>query len=273
MARHGPGGKKRHRAPCPGLPVNLAVRVTPALKSFKTTQPNQTSADNPEMKPEVPIASHLAQHLRTRLRDGRVIATTTAERRLAMRSIFRLAADSHFLAVTLVDAHLHLLARCSPGAASALVHAIEASLRQRLALPVGFAMYPHEAVRDARHLRNAFRYMPGQAPREHSTGTRGATRGPGGSRPPTPSGGGGNAAGRARAYRISAQAPPRGPATRASRATPARTPNTSSKVTQSGEVASTFGESVGPPFRIHATRLCDYFASRISGRSSKVWKP
>jgi len=76
-----------------------------------------------------------------------------------MRSIFRLAADSHLLAVALVDAHLHLLARCSSRAASSLVHAIEASLRQRLALPVGFAMYPHEPVRDARHLRYAFGYV------------------------------------------------------------------------------------------------------------------
>jgi hypothetical protein len=103
--------------------------------------------------------THLAQHIRTRLRDGRVIATTTEERRLAMRTIFHLARDTHLLAVALVDAHLHLLAHCSPAAASALVRRIEASLKQRLALPVGFTMYQHEPVRDARHLSNAFRYV------------------------------------------------------------------------------------------------------------------
>ncbi len=85
---------------------------------------------------------HLAQHIRTRLRDGRPIATTVQERRLAMRTIFRLARDNHLLAVALVDAHLHLLAHCSPKVASALVHRIEASLKQQLGLGVGFAMYP-----------------------------------------------------------------------------------------------------------------------------------
>ncbi len=103
--------------------------------------------------------SHLAQHMRTRLLDGRVIATTTEERRLAMRTIFRLTLGSNLLAVALVDAHLHLLAMCSSRAASVLVHRIEASLKQRLGLPVGFAMYPHEPVRDARHLRYGFRYV------------------------------------------------------------------------------------------------------------------
>jgi hypothetical protein len=102
---------------------------------------------------------HLAQHIRTRLLDGRPIATTVEECRIAMRTIFRLAGDNHLLAVALVDAHLHLLAHCSPKVASTLVHRIEASLKQRLGLGAGFAMYPHEPVRDARHLRYAFRYV------------------------------------------------------------------------------------------------------------------
>jgi hypothetical protein len=107
---------------------------------------------------DVPM-SHLAQHIRTRLVDGRVIATTAAERRLAMHTIFRLATDSHLLAVALVDAHLHLLARCSLAAASRLVHRIEVGLKRQLALEVGFVKYPHVPVRDARHLRYAFRYV------------------------------------------------------------------------------------------------------------------
>jgi len=102
---------------------------------------------------------HLAQHMRTRLCDGRVIATTAEERRLAMRAIFRITANSHLLAVALVDAHLHLLAACSPAVASRLLHRVEASLKQRLFLPVGFAMYPLAPVRDARHLQYAFRYI------------------------------------------------------------------------------------------------------------------
>jgi len=102
---------------------------------------------------------HLAQHIRTRLRDGRVIASTPQERRLAMRTVFRLAGDSQLLAVGLVDAHLHLLAHCSPEVASKLAQRVAASLKQQLALPVGFTMYPHEPVRDARHLQYSFRYV------------------------------------------------------------------------------------------------------------------
>jgi len=103
--------------------------------------------------------SCLAQHMRTRLVDGRVIAASATERRVAMRAIFRLAADTQLLSVSLVDEHLHLLGCCTREAGSRLVHAVEVSLKRRLSLPVGFAMYPHEPVRDGRHLRNAFRYV------------------------------------------------------------------------------------------------------------------
>lgn len=106
--------------------------------------------------------SHLAQHIRTRLVDGRVIAKSPTDRRLALRTIFRLATSTELLAVSLVEAHLHLLAHCSRAAASKLAHRVEVGLKARLGLPVGFAMYPHEPVRDMRHLRYAFRYVLNQ---------------------------------------------------------------------------------------------------------------
>ncbi len=100
--------------------------------------------------------------MRTRLVDGRAITLCPAQRRLAMRAIFRLATNTHLLAVSLVDSHLHLLGAYSVKAGSRLLHAVEASLKQCLSLPVSFAMYPHEPVRTAQHLRNGFRYTLNQ---------------------------------------------------------------------------------------------------------------
>ena len=59
--------------------------------------------------------THLAQHIRTRLRDGRTIVSSTTERRLAMRAIFHLTTNQGLLAVAMADSHLHVLARCSAG--------------------------------------------------------------------------------------------------------------------------------------------------------------
>ena len=63
------------------------------------------------------------------------------------------------LAMALADSHLHIEALCDRVAAGRFAHGIEASIKQRLRLPVGFAQYAPEPIGDHRHLRNTFKYI------------------------------------------------------------------------------------------------------------------
>ena len=88
-----------------------------------------------------------------------MIATTAEQRRLVARIVLHHGLRYNLVAMALADSHLHLEAMCDRIAAGRFAHGIEASLRQRLRLPVGFAQYTPEPIRNHRHLRNAFKYI------------------------------------------------------------------------------------------------------------------
>ena len=87
---------------------------------------------------------HLGHHIRIRLHDHRVIATTAEQRRLVARVVLHHGLRYNLVAMALADSHLHIEAMCARIAAGRFAHGIEASLRQRLRLPVGFAQYTPE---------------------------------------------------------------------------------------------------------------------------------
>jgi hypothetical protein len=98
-------------------------------------------------------------HLQLRLRDGGIITTIPEQMRLVSRLVFEKARDYNLLAYGLSDTHLHLLVLCALAACSLLAHHLEASLKLRLGLKVGFEKFSLRAVRDNWHLYQAFRYV------------------------------------------------------------------------------------------------------------------
>jgi hypothetical protein len=117
----------------------------------------------------------LGHHIRLRLEDDRVIAPTADQRRLVARVVLDQSRRYNLLAISLADAHLHGEVVCDRQAAGRLSYGVEASLKQRLSLPVGFVQYDPEPIRDARHLRNTFRYILTQHQRHGLPHLRGRT--------------------------------------------------------------------------------------------------
>lgn len=101
----------------------------------------------------------LGFHIRFRLLDDRVIAPTIAARRILARTILELGRDHGLYAFGCADTHVHLAARVDRATAGRLTGAIESSLRQRLALPVGFTQHPPKPIVDQHHLIGTIRYV------------------------------------------------------------------------------------------------------------------
>jgi hypothetical protein len=107
----------------------------------------------------VSMMPHLGHHIRIRLQDDRVIATTAEQRRLVARVVLHHGLRYNLVAMALADSHLHMEAVCDRIAAGRFAHGIEASLRQRMRLPVAFVQYPPKPIRSHRHFRNTFKYI------------------------------------------------------------------------------------------------------------------
>ena len=101
----------------------------------------------------------LAWHVILRLVDGRIIAPRADHRRLLTRLVHRHGRGRMLLAFRLVGDHLHVLLACSREEAGKFAHAVEVALRLALRIPVAFEAARIRAVRDQRHLENAFRYI------------------------------------------------------------------------------------------------------------------
>ena len=101
----------------------------------------------------------IAQHIVLRLADSRVVAPSSAARRLVARVVLEQGRGDGLLAFGLADTHQHLLVACSREAAGQLARRVEISLVRRLGLEVGFAPAHVEPVVDGRHLGRAFPYV------------------------------------------------------------------------------------------------------------------
>ncbi len=101
----------------------------------------------------------IGYHVRMRLRDHRVILCSPAEQRLLARVVLHQSRNQGLLAFSLPDTHLHLEVLCTDRAASRLCQRIGSSLKQRQGRSVGFITYPHEPLRDQRHVHNTFHYI------------------------------------------------------------------------------------------------------------------
>ncbi len=101
----------------------------------------------------------LGHHIRIRLADNRVIAPTPKQQRLITRIVLEQGRRDTLLCTSLAGTHLHLDALCSEARSSRLVQRITSSVKQRLTLPLGFTHYPHEPIRDHRHLCYSTRYI------------------------------------------------------------------------------------------------------------------
>lgn len=102
--------------------------------------------------------SAIAYHIGLKLVDERVIAPTSRQRRLVARIVLSLGRGFNLLSFGLADNHLHVVAACSRVAAGQLARRIEISIVKALSLPVGFRPAHFEAIKEGRHLYNAFTY-------------------------------------------------------------------------------------------------------------------
>ena len=120
----------------------------------------------------------LGYHVRLRLTDDGVIASTPGERRVLARVVIAQGQAHNLLAFGLADNHLHIVvARDDPASTVELARRIELSLGRRLPLSATFQRAYLRPVEDARHLYNAFAYALRQDQR-HDLGcdpTRDAT--------------------------------------------------------------------------------------------------
>lgn len=138
------------------------VSWSPTSNIAHSKQPERLAADNTSrkarrtMKPQVePIGYHL-QH---RLVNDRIIAPTPEERRILSRVVLKQGRQDSLLAFGLADAHLHQLPLCSRQAAGRLAQRVEAALKLRLHLPVGFAPFNAKPIYTVWHLSQAFLYV------------------------------------------------------------------------------------------------------------------
>lgn len=113
--------------------------------------------------------SGLGYHIRFKLRDDRVIAPTMRGRRILARTVLEHGRAYNLYAFGYPDTHVHLAARVDRGDAGRLTHAIEASLRQRLGLTIGFVQYEPKLLSDQHHLTSTVRYILAQADRHGVT--------------------------------------------------------------------------------------------------------
>lgn len=109
--------------------------------------------------------SRLGHHIRFRLGDDSAIASTIEERRVLARTVLEYGRRFDLYAFGYPDTHVHLAARVDRAGAGRLAHAIEVSLKSRLALTVGFVQYPPRALVDNSHLYNTVKYVLRQVDR------------------------------------------------------------------------------------------------------------
>jgi hypothetical protein len=101
----------------------------------------------------------LAWHVTMRLSDDRVLAPTTAERRVVAGVLLRCGATAGLLAFGTADTHLHALVACPRRRAGRFARDVESAIRRRLRFDAPFQPARFTAVRDQSHLRRAFRYV------------------------------------------------------------------------------------------------------------------
>ncbi|MBI4705979.1 MAG: hypothetical protein HY744_33215 [Deltaproteobacteria bacterium] len=94
-----------------------------------------------------------------RLRDGRVLARSVAERRVLARVVLSCSRDASLLAFRAADTHLPLLVALQVRLALEFARRVESGLRQRLRLAVGFAPAHAVPVEERRHLVHTFWYV------------------------------------------------------------------------------------------------------------------
>ena len=104
----------------------------------------------------------LGYHIRIRLNDDRVIASTPAAQRTLARVVLCQARWCCLLVFALADTHLHLLVACSRKEAGKLARRIEIQLSHQLDLSVGFTPAYIVPIRDGRHFYNTFYYILNQ---------------------------------------------------------------------------------------------------------------
>ena len=120
----------------------------------------------------------LGYHVRLRLTDDSVIASTPAERRVLARVVLAQGQACSLLGFGLADNHLHLVVACRDrGTAVEAARRIELSLVRRLPVTATFQHAYLKPIEDARHLYNAFAYSLSQDQRHElgSDPTREAT--------------------------------------------------------------------------------------------------
>jgi len=116
-------------------------------------------------KKREPIGHHLVQQLV----DGRVIASSDAERRIVARVIFEISQEKRLLAFGLADTHLHTEYAESWRSCGRLAQRIGTSLSRRLGLEVPFASVHREPIWKQGHLYRTFYYDLRQQDRHGTT--------------------------------------------------------------------------------------------------------
>lgn len=94
-----------------------------------------------------------------RLSDQRGIAREPGRLRLASRLLFEHGRARGLVAFRIADTHAHALVSTSREHAGRFAQCAESSLRQRLALPVGFEPARIRPLANEAHLRNAVKYL------------------------------------------------------------------------------------------------------------------
>ncbi len=97
-----------------------------------------------------------------RLRDGRVLASTTSWQRRIARALLDRGPDFGLLAFRLADTHLHAAAICNRRNAAELCRRAEISLTRRRREYPGFSTLFVKPIQDQRHLTNLFAYILNQ---------------------------------------------------------------------------------------------------------------
>src|SRR5688500_13941731 len=101
----------------------------------------------------------IAYHVTIRLRDDRVIATSTPSRRLVARVVLHHGRRYGLLTFCASATHIHLLVACGEREAHEMARRIELALYHRLALGERFERARVRPIRTQGHLYAAFRYI------------------------------------------------------------------------------------------------------------------
>lgn len=100
----------------------------------------------------------LGYHIRTHLKDNRVIASTPRQRRIAIRTVLCVGRRHGLLCAKLPDTHLHAENQCDNASAAAFERRVGGALRQQLGTSMQFVAYERKPIRDPSHLLWSFRY-------------------------------------------------------------------------------------------------------------------